>query len=217
MADLLLAVAKGLAGVPGLAPIFNPLVALREEEKVDQANAILMKKISEGHEVSHEALDDLLVGLLGIRVDNQAIRQQMIGGFHAIIKLILHQQNQTKIPERTNQSLTSMLNLEKEIFVLIQENKSNLAAAGLVTLEALRDELVRLFSDDVRTLLSIAQPAGFPKGWVPTTVTPIQAYSDFLEVCEGLENPQKAQIAQALVRKKPGSTLLRTWSAMYSS
>ena len=38
--------------MPGLAPVVNPLVALRDEEKAAQANEVLLEKISEGLEVS---------------------------------------------------------------------------------------------------------------------------------------------------------------------
>ena len=56
MPDILYAISKALAGVPGLAPFFNPLIALREEEKATTANAMLLQRISEGHEISREAL-----------------------------------------------------------------------------------------------------------------------------------------------------------------
>ncbi len=217
MPDILVAIAKGLAGVPGLAPVFNPLIALREDEKTAKANEVLLEKISEGHEVSREAVGDIVVGILGIREDNQAMRQQMVGGFYAVLKLIQDQQHRIDGLEQQQGPSLSATNLEEEISSLIQENRNVLAGEGLVTRESLRDELVRLFADDVRTLLAIAQPAGFPKGWVATNVKPILAYYDFLEVCEGLEDRQIVRITHALARKMPGSTLLRAWAAMYAS
>ena len=217
MPDILVAIAKGLAGVPGLAPVFNPLIALREDEKTAKANEVLLEKISEGHEVSREAVGDIVVGILGIREDNQAMRQQMVGGFYAVLKLIQDQQHRIDGLEQQQGPSLSATNLEEEISSLIQENRNVLAGEGLVTRESLRDELVRLFADDVRTLLAIAQPAGFPKGWVATNVKPILAYYDFLEVCEGLEDRHNVRITHALARKMPGSTLLRAWAAMYAS
>ena len=216
MADVLLAITKGLAGVPGLGPIFNPLVALRDEEKAARANEVLLEKISEGHEISKETLDGVLVQLLGIHADNQAIRQQMIGGFHAVIGLILQQQeDQINISDRNNESLIDAPNLEEAISALIQGNTSRLAAASLLTIEALRDELVSRFSGGVATLLAIAQPAGFPKGWVAEKIPPIQAYYQFLEQFYNLEKPQQARITRAISQNIPGSRLLRTWSEVY--
>lgn len=216
MPDVLLAIAKGLAGVPGLAPVFNPLVSLRDDEKAAKANEALLEKISEGHEISREALDEILAGLLGIREDNQALQQQIVGGFYAVFKLVMQQQDRIGIPGRQEQSSTSAPNLEKTISAIIQQNKSSLATEGLVTFEALRDELVHRFGDDVATLLAIAQPAGFPKGWVAQKVAPIQAYFQFLETFNNLEKPQQARITQAIARNIPGSDLLRAWAMVYA-
>lgn len=217
MPDILLAIAKGLAGVPGLAPVFNPLVSLREEEKAAKANDALLAKLSDSREISRETLSDILAGILDIRADNQVIRQQMVDGFYAALKLVQQNHERISLLEEQPQLAPGVTNLEEQVCALIHENKATLATEGLLTLESLQDELVRCFSGDVGTLLAIAQPAGLPKGWVPTTVKPIQAYNDFLEAFEGLESASKARIARAIAKKKPGSELFRAWAAIYAS
>ena len=170
MPDVLLAIAKDLAGVPGLAPVFNPLVALREDEKTAKANEALQEKLFDGREVSREALDDILAGILGIREDNESIWQQMVGGFYAVLKLVQDQKYRIDALQRQQRPSISATNLEEEVSALIEENGNLLAGEGLVTRVSLRDERVRLFCDDVRTLLAFAQPAGFPKGGHPIIV-----------------------------------------------
>ena len=217
MPDILLATAKGLAGIPGLAPVFNPLITLREEEKLAKANEVLMERISQGQEVSREALRDILVAVLDIREDNQAIQQQMVAGLYAVFKLLLRQQDLlgTLVPGQKHSTGTAAL--EDAISSLVQDNQRILAAEGLVTLEALRDELTRLFSDEVGTLLAIVQPAGLPQGLVAVNAPPIQAYWKFLQAFEGLDGIDKSRVSQAVARAKPGSELFRAWASLYSS
>lgn len=218
MPDLLLAITKALAGVPGLAIAFNPLIALREEEKATAANARLLQQLSQGHEITREALDEILVEVLDTREDNRIIREQMVTGFYTVLKLIVHAHSEsTARPELNNLLSGNTHNVEEGVSSMVQRNTTLLASEGLITQEGVRDELVRLFGDDVKTLLAVVQPAGFPKGWVPTNVTPIQAYYTFLETCEGLPSEQRARVARALARKKPGSVVLDKWSALWSS
>lgn len=216
MPDLLLAIAKSLAGVPGLAPVFNPLISLRDDEKSAKANKALLEKISEGHEISREALDEILVGILGIREDNQAIQHQIFAGFYAVLKLILQHQDRFGMLGQ-QQPPTSATNLDEEVSALVQQDEPLLVSEGLVTVEALRDELVRCFSAEVGTLLAIAEPAGFPKGLMAKEVPPIQAYYKFLGAFDNQTTRQKAQITRAIARKIPGSDLFRTWAAIYAS
>lgn len=218
MPEVLLAVAKALAGVPGLAPVFNPIIALREDEKAATVNSALIVKISEEHEVTREMLRVILNEHTEIRNANMALKEQLISGFYAFFRLISIQNSQIlDLMQMQSSTLPLHQVLEERISRFMQENEHHLAEYGLVTREVLRDELVRLFSDDVKTFLAVVQPAGFPKGWVPTNVAPIQAYYAFLERCEGLERQQVAHIARSLSDRMPGSPVMRTWADMYDS
>jgi hypothetical protein len=219
MPDILLAISKALASVPGLGPVFNPLISLREEEKATAANAALLQKLSQGSEISREALDEILAEVVGARQDNRLIREQVVTGFYAVLKLAVIGGRRQFVDgsELHNLLHGSAEEAEERVLALVQANTNLLSSQGLITQSVVRDELVRLYSDDVRTLLAVAQPAGFPKGWVPTNVAPIQAYYLFLETCEGLPSEQRARVARALARKMPGSAVLDKWAALWSS
>lgn len=214
MPDILLAISKALTGVPGLAPVFNPLIALREEEKAKEANAILLTKLKDGEEITRNALDRLLLEVLGAREENRVIHEQMVSGFYAVLTLLSAQQGRISgitLPTLLSGSTDEM---REGIAELLDKHGSSLSSEGVVTRETVQEELVRLFSSDVKTLLAIAHPVGFPKGFVPTDATPIQAYHIFLQTCDGLSKKQRARIARALARKMPGSAVLNTWAEL---
>jgi len=184
----------------------------------DGANAKLLQLLSQGHEISREALDEILTEVIGAPQDNRLIREQMVAGFFAALKLVVDAQRHSVEGAKLDRFLSGNGHEVGEgLSALVQENAALLASEGLVTQEAVRDELVRLFADDVRTLLAIAQPSGFPKGWVNTNAAPIQSYHAFLETLEGLPGEQRARVARALAMKKRGSALLDKWAAICGS
>ena len=215
MPDILLAVAKGLAGIPGLAPVFSPLVSLREEEKSAESNAMLLAAIDEGAVASQDALDEVLVAARGIHEDNTLFRAQMEDGVHAVLNLLRSRHDLLLAAAAEDLSADAVGTLEQGVSDLVAQHADVLIGEGPVTREALIDELVRLFTD-ANMLLTIVDNAGFPRGEVTTNAAPRRVYAEFLQACEGLEPRRVAGIAAALARRRPGSALLGRWSDTYA-
>jgi hypothetical protein len=215
--DILLAISKSLAGVPGLAPIFNPLIALREEEKTERANAVLLAKLTEGEKITRDALGTLFAEVLDARAENHVIHEQIVSGFYAVLTLLNTQQMHSQCGPRIEKSTLlsgSTLEMQQGITDLLEQNQALLSREGVLTREAVQEEIVRLFSGNVKMLLAIVDAVGFPRGFVPVDVPPIQAYHAFLQTCDGLSKKQRARIAKALALKMPGSKVLDTWAKL---
>ncbi|NES77172.1 MULTISPECIES: hypothetical protein [unclassified Okeania] len=181
-----------------LAPLFEGVLSLYEDEQIENREAKLDEMISKVENVSRETLEEIFEA----RTDIKELREQFILGMEICFSVLAK-----------NTALLSSPDLEENLPFLMEPYREKLEASGLITDEVLADELYKFYEKDTRLFLAHIS-ADFPVGELRTNEALPVVISNFLSRCSGQGLNQQAKIFNALSKKNPGSEPLKVKSLM---
>ncbi len=212
MPSLVRALFKTLSTAIG--PLGAPIeggISLYEDYQLDKIHKEILKLITDSKRDVVKTVEKLLETINERPVSYNHTRISFIGiltQLHIDEKLRNELLDTVKNPSHTDQDLANI------IYKVVQKIQGHLESKGFLSEKLLHKELLdyfpntSLFIPVVAFIPEIA--AGLSRGYPP-----IQMYWEFIEICRGLDYPERQQAFSELSNQKPVSKVFKAWADLY--